>query len=140
MVIIHDFLARIRVVFVVPALAFLVYVESDSSQRRFATVGWLAIVLSICSVYVLMATLRNELFPSGTLWGGTAPHVRSLGSLQYQASRGKDGGLFDPASGFWLNLRNWIQHNRQSLSYLNINGKSSCIGWKANLRSALPPS
>ncbi len=70
-------------VFVVPAMAFLIWVRAHASQRWLALIGWLAIVGSMVSFYVLMAALKGELFPTGTLLGGQQPHVSLLGTLQY---------------------------------------------------------
>ena len=96
-------------IFLVPVLAYLVFYHADKSHRWFATIGWITLVCSIISLYVLMALLRGELFPTGTFLGGTAPHVSLLGTLQFQASRGKDGGLLDFHSGFWQLTKVWAQ-------------------------------
>lgn len=95
--------------FVFPALALLVFIRLDKSQRWFATIGWVTIVLSIVSTYFLFAILRGELFPTGTLLGGTTPHVSLLGTLEYQASRGSDGGVLNLNSIFWGTTRDWIR-------------------------------
>jgi 4-amino-4-deoxy-L-arabinose transferase-like glycosyltransferase len=96
-------------IFLVPALAYLAFFRADKSHRWFATVGWIAIVSNILFLYLLMAALNGELFPTGTLLGGTAPHVSLIGTLQYQASRGKDGGMLDPNSAFWKMTGSWMQ-------------------------------
>lgn len=110
--------------FVVPVMAYLVYTRADKSHRWFALIGWIVLVGVIISFYPLMAILNNELFPSGTLLGGNAPHVSLLGSLLYQGSRGKDGGLFDFNSNFWVITRVWIQDD----PILVIFGTLSAIG------------
>src|SRR5207248_1185690 len=71
-------LSKELTVFLVPALAVLVAVRTDRSHRWFATIGWITLVSAIVSFYVLMATLKGELFPTGTLLGGIAPHVSLL--------------------------------------------------------------
>jgi len=96
-------------IFFVPALVYLVFFRADRSHRWFATIGWIALVGSIVSLYVLMAILKGELFPTGTLLGGTSPHVSLLATLQFQSSRGKDGGLLDFHSGFWQLAKVWAQ-------------------------------
>jgi endo-1,4-beta-D-glucanase Y/4-amino-4-deoxy-L-arabinose transferase-like glycosyltransferase len=95
--------------FVVPAMAYLAYLSSGRTQRPFATVGWVAITGATISLYALMATLKGELFPSGTLFGGDTAHVSLLGSLQLQAGRRADGGLFEAGSEFWTAITLWIQ-------------------------------
>ncbi len=94
---------------VIPAIAVLTYSQVDKNRRWFAVLSWLALTVSVISIYPLMATLKNELFPTGTLLGGSQPHVSLLGSLLYQASRGKDGGLLDLHSGFWMNAKIWMK-------------------------------
>jgi hypothetical protein len=96
-------------VFLVPAMAYLVFFRTDRSHRLLATIGWIALVSSVISLYVLMATIKGELFPTGTLLGGPAPHVSLLGTVQFQASRGKDGGFFDFHSGFWHLVQVWAK-------------------------------
>lgn len=100
-------LSKELTVFLVPCLLWLVYDRADQTQRRFAVVTWIAIVGAIVSTYFLMATLKGELFPSGTPLGGTSPHVSLLGTLSFQADRGRDGGLLDPHSAFWNAARQW---------------------------------
>jgi 4-amino-4-deoxy-L-arabinose transferase-like glycosyltransferase len=91
----------------IPALAVLVARQTSRSNRLFAVTGWLALSLSICSTYLLLALLKGELFPAGTALGGDHPHVSLLCSLQWQASRAPDGGIFDPSSKFWLAASSW---------------------------------
>lgn len=101
-------LSKELTVFLFPIMTYLVFFRADKSHRWLATIGWVALVVSIVSLYPLMAILKNELFPSGTLLGGTAPHVSLLGTLQFQASRGKDGGFFNLNSLFWQQTKSWL--------------------------------
>ena len=96
-------------IFLLPVMAGMVYWRADKTHRWFATIGWIALVTSLISLYPLMAIINNELFPSGTLLGGNAPHVSLLYSLTYQTSRGKDGGIFDLNSAFWKVMSKWSQ-------------------------------
>lgn len=100
-------LSKELTIFLVPVLALLVWQRVSGPQRWMAVAGWLAIVGSIFSSYLLFATLKGELFPTGTWLGGSADHVSLLGSLAYQSSREHDGGLLDPSSGFWSAVQNW---------------------------------
>jgi len=95
--------------FLIPVLAYLVFYRSHRTQRAFAAIGWLTIVFALLSLYVLMAILKGELFPQYSLLGGTSPHVSLLGTLEYQASRGKDGGLLDPSSQFYHAMASWAR-------------------------------
>lgn len=102
-------LSKELTVFLVPVLAVLVWHRSHPTQRWLSSAGWLAICGAIVSLYVLMAALKGELFPSGTLLGGDSEHVSLLGSLAFQGSRGKDAGLLGADSLFWLMVRRWVQ-------------------------------
>ncbi len=101
-------LSKELTIFLVPVLAYLVFYRADR-HRWFTMIGWIALVGSVISLYVLMAAQKGELFPPGTLFGGTSPHLSLLGTLQFQASRGRDGGLLDIHSGFWQMTKAWAQ-------------------------------
>jgi hypothetical protein len=102
-------LSKELTVVLVPVLAYLVFVRADPAHRRLATVGWTALVALFVSWYPLMAILKDELFPTGTLLGGNNPHVSLLGTLQFQASRGNDRGLLDLQSNFWHLVTIWAR-------------------------------
>jgi hypothetical protein len=91
----------------IPALAVLAARQSPRSSRLFAVGGWLALSLFTCSIYILMALLKGEFFPAGTMLGGHHRHVSLLCSLKWQASRSPDAGVFDPSSAFWKAALSW---------------------------------
>jgi len=101
--------------FLIPALALLTYHRAHRTQRAFATLGWLALVVSIFSGYLLLAILKNELFPpnyhavGSIVFGGTDPHVSLIETLRWQAGRNKDAGLLDLGSKFWQVARVWLR-------------------------------
>lgn len=86
-------LSKELTVFLVPVLGAFVCMRAARSQRLFATLTWLFIVSALVSTYPLMALLKSEMFPAGTLLGGQAEHVSLIESLRYQAARGRDAGL-----------------------------------------------
>ena len=96
-------------VFLVPAMAYLVFYRSHPTQRWFGTVGWVALFGGIVSTYPLMALLKRELFPSGSFLGADYEHVSLIDALRTQSGRDTDGGLLDPASGFYRELAVWIE-------------------------------
>jgi hypothetical protein len=102
-------LSKELTIFLVPAMGLFVFLRAHPSQRWLATAGWTAISGAAVSMYVLMATLKGELFPTGTLLGGTSEHVSLLGTLAFQASRGRDGGVLQAGSGFWAVVTDWAQ-------------------------------
>ena len=100
-------LSKEVIVFLIPVLVYFVWVRTDKSHRAIALISWLVIVCVICSFYPLMAIVKGELFPTGTLLGGNNPHVSLLASASFQDSRGNDGGLLSLQSSFWLNFQSW---------------------------------
>lgn len=97
-------------IFLVPAMWYLVFARADKSHRLLATLGWTLLLASVVSLYPLMAGINNELLPSGPLFTGTfPPRITLISMLAYQASRGKDAGIFSLQSGFWLTTKQWIQ-------------------------------
>ncbi len=120
-------------VFLIPVLAYLVFIRADRARRTFAVVGWIAIVLTVSSEYVLLALLKGEFFPYHVLmppgatgpighgllaalrWqaslvlGGAHDHVSLMSTLQWQAGRGKDGGIVNPQSKFWQVAAEWVR-------------------------------
>ena len=93
----------------VPALLVLVYRQSSRHTRPFALAGWLGLSVGICSLYVLLALLKGELFPAGSALGGGHAHVSLLCSLEWQGSRGSGAGLFDPSGAFWTTATTWAR-------------------------------
>lgn len=96
-------------VFLTPVMTLLVWQRADKTNRWFAVAGWLSICASIVSLYVLLAVLKHELLPAPTLADGTKAHVSLIETLQFQASRGKDGGFKDLDSRFWEVTRMWMR-------------------------------
>lgn len=77
-----------------PAFAIGVWRGMTPFQRRYALLVFSYVGLGIVSIFVLVAALKNELFPSGTLLGGSAPHVSMIQTFQSQVSRGGIQGSF----------------------------------------------
>ncbi len=115
-------------VFIVPALAYFVWIRTEKSHRTVAFISWMLLVFVILSAYPLMAAIKGELFPSGTLLGGNAPHVSLLNSLSYQGSRqdGHGGGssIFNIHGYFWHSFIVWAHDD----PILVIGGTLSAIG------------
>jgi hypothetical protein len=92
---------------VMPALLLIAARRTPRASRLFGVLGWAALALSVCSTYVLIALLKGELFKPGTLLGGSRPHVSLVCSIEWQATRGHNGGLLDPSSEFWHTVLTW---------------------------------
>jgi hypothetical protein len=101
-------LSKETAVAVLPAMAVLVARQTPRPSRPFAVVGWLAVAGLLISLYPLLALLKGELFPPGSVLGGHHPHVSLLCALQFQASRESDAGILSSSSWFWKAARGWI--------------------------------
>ena len=91
-----------------PVLAAFVWLRSPKEIRLLGISSWLAISLSLCSVYAVMALLKGEFFPAGTLLGGSHPHVSLLCSIEWQGARG-GGSLVNFHSAFWQRMPTWFR-------------------------------
>jgi len=93
-------LSKEPLVFFAPGVAYAVAQRVEGQRRLFALTGWTAIFAFTVSFYPLLALLKGELFPTGTLLGGNSEHVSLLGAL-FLSDRGETGG--NPASVLpWL--------------------------------------
>ena len=99
-------LSKESAIFFLPFLVVLIFTWLQKSNRIFGVFQWLAISVSIISFYFLYSLLKGELFPTGTLLGGTTDHVSLLGTLHFQASRG-NVSIWNSGSSFWEMTRNW---------------------------------
>ena len=86
-----------------PTMVFAVWLYATRFQRKFSLVTFLYIVLGLASLYVLFALLKGELFPTGTVFGGTAAHPSLLGTLlqTFQAP--------GPQAQFRESWQTWVQ-------------------------------
>lgn len=101
-------LSKMTTLAVIPVLVYILYRRFHGSRRWLAIIGWTTVMGSLVSLWVLMATIKSELFPSGTLLGGEEEHVSLLESVFWQASREKDAGFFDRSSELWFALNRWL--------------------------------
>jgi 4-amino-4-deoxy-L-arabinose transferase-like glycosyltransferase len=89
---------------VLPAMAVLVARQVWRESRLLATSSWVAITGAVISLYPLLALLKSELLPPAP---GAHPHSSLVCTLQYQSSRGADGGITNSSSVFWNEATNW---------------------------------
>lgn len=95
-------------IFFLPSFLYIVYDTAHNHHKIFAVVKYFLVCSAVISLYILYAVLRNELFPTGTLLGGSNPHVSLISTFMYQASR-KGGFFLDSNSGFRMYLSYWVQ-------------------------------
>ncbi|MCL4552618.1 MAG: phospholipid carrier-dependent glycosyltransferase [Candidatus Marsarchaeota archaeon] len=87
--------------FFLPAYLYVLWIATHPVQRRMGFPLWTAISVSVVSTYILYAGLQGELFPAGTLLGGSGRHVSLLETLLWQTGRSGYGSILDPTSRFW---------------------------------------
>jgi 4-amino-4-deoxy-L-arabinose transferase-like glycosyltransferase len=100
-------LSKETAIAVLPALLLIAARRAPRVSRLFAVSGWLALSVSVCSMYALLALLKGELFKPGTLLGGSSPHVSLQCSIEWQSTRGHNGGLLETSSEFWNTVLGW---------------------------------
>lgn len=99
-------LSKENLIFVAPAMLLLVALRTGGARRVIGAAGFTLLTGSLVSLYPLMALLRGEFFPSRS---GEEQHVSLMCTLAFQTGRGKDGGILDPSSGFWVWVASWLR-------------------------------
>jgi hypothetical protein len=89
-----------------PGMVLGVALLTDKLQRRFAVLLWSIVAVSFVSLFVLLAILKDELLPPGTLWSSPKPHVSLIQTYFRQAGRG-GGGILDRNGEFWSRTEQW---------------------------------
>src|SRR5258708_24514213 len=78
-----------------PAMIYAAWLHSTKFQRKFTLVAFIYIVVAICSTCVLLAVLKDELFPySWHLPWDTHDHLSMWDTFLQQAQRGQKYGSF----------------------------------------------
>ena len=86
-----------------PALIYAAWLYTTKFQRKFGMVSFIYAVIAVCSAFVLMAVLKDELFPyTWHLPWDTHPHLSMLDTLVGQAQRGQVGGSFQASWEIWV--------------------------------------
>ncbi|HEX9131491.1 MAG TPA: phospholipid carrier-dependent glycosyltransferase [Ktedonobacteraceae bacterium] len=86
-----------------PVMVYAAWLHTTRFQRKFTLVSFVYIVIAVCSGFVLMAVLKDELFPySWHLPWDTHPHLSMLDTFVGQAQRSQSGGSFIYSWVTWL--------------------------------------
>lgn len=86
-----------------PTMIYAAWLHTTRFQRKFTLVPFIYIVIAVCSGFVLMAVLKDELFPyTWHLPWDTHPHLSMLDTFVGQAQRGQTGGSFIFSWVTWL--------------------------------------
>jgi 4-amino-4-deoxy-L-arabinose transferase-like glycosyltransferase len=88
-----------------PVMLYAAWLHSTKFQRKFTFVSFSYIVIAVCSGFVLMAVLKDELFPyTWHLPWDTHPHLSMLDTFVGQAQRSQSTGNFFASWVAWLDL------------------------------------
>ncbi len=86
------FLSKEIFVLFLPTMIYATWMHTTVFQRKFILVAFTYVIIAICSMFVLMAVLKGELFPSGWLPGDTHQHLSMIGTYLGQVGRGQSQG------------------------------------------------
>jgi Dolichyl-phosphate-mannose-protein mannosyltransferase len=85
-----------------PGMVYGVWLHATKFQRKFAIVAFTYTFIAVASLFLLMATLKGELFPTGWLPWDKNQHLSLIGTFAQQTGRGqKEGSLTDSLSGWY---------------------------------------
>jgi hypothetical protein len=85
-------LSKETLVVLFPVFVYGVWLQVSRFQRRFALIVFSYTCVALVSLFLLLAALKGELFPFGTVLGGSHQHVSLIETLLYQAGRGSNEG------------------------------------------------
>lgn len=104
-------LTKENAIFFVPVLAYLVHrAVASRANRRFAESFWAFAAFAPLGGYIMYATLKNELFPSGLSFNLNNPpqgHVSLLYTVWWQLNRSQSGIFRDFLLKTWM-PKDWI--------------------------------
>jgi 4-amino-4-deoxy-L-arabinose transferase-like glycosyltransferase len=109
-------LTKENAIFFAPVIVYLLY-KNVRQQRnyRFVLSFWLFAMTAIVSLYVLYATLKNELLPTNLNFNLNHPpadHVALLFTIWWEFHRSQ-GSIFDIHSPFWtFSLQAWLPKDK----------------------------
>ena len=88
-----------------PVMFYAVWLHTTKFQRKFSIVSFVYIVIAVCSSFVLMAILKDELFPyAWHLPWDTHIHLSMLDTFVGQAQRSQSSGSFTTSWAAWISL------------------------------------
>ncbi len=87
-----------------PVMLYTVWLNTTTFQRKFGMVVFTYIVISLSSVFLLLAVLKGELFPPGVLPWDHHPHLSLIGTLFTQVQRGQQQGSLISSWQTWLEI------------------------------------
>jgi endo-1,4-beta-D-glucanase Y len=100
-------LSKENAVFFLPLYLYLIYINSEHTNRKFGMILFLTTFVSVVSLYILYAILKKEFFPFGFL-GNDEPHVSLLETLSWHATRGESLPFWRRGSDFYGGFGEWM--------------------------------
>jgi hypothetical protein len=94
-------LSKETMIVLFPVFVYGTWLQTSRFQRTYLLIAFGYLVIAVVSTFILLAALKNELFPTGTLLGGSNPHVSLITTFLSQAGRGSGEGSFGEQWGFW---------------------------------------
>ncbi|HZU66724.1 MAG TPA: phospholipid carrier-dependent glycosyltransferase [Ktedonobacteraceae bacterium] len=97
------FLSKEVFLIALPGMIYAAWLYTTKFQRKFSLVSFIYAIIALCSTFVLLAVLKNELFPyAWHLPWDNQPHLSILDTLIGQAERSQEGGSFIASWITWL--------------------------------------
>lgn len=104
-------LSKENALFLMPVILYIIWLYAQIRIRSWAIGLWFIAAFLLLALYPLYALLRGELFPSGTLLGGSAPHVSLIQTIMEQGARGTFAFPWEHQSAFYINLQEWMSRD-----------------------------
>jgi len=96
------FLSKETIAVFFPAMIYAAWLYTTKFQRKFGMVAFIYATLGVCSVWILMAVLKGELFPYGWLPWDHHPHLSFIQTFIGQAQRSESNGSFIGSWTIWI--------------------------------------
>jgi hypothetical protein len=127
-------LSKLAFVVFLPVMVYVAWQHSTKFQRKFATVLFLYVILSLISGYALLAALKGELLPMGWLPWDHHVHPSLISSLLVQVMQPSTGNTIAQSWHEWMNIDQPFM--LAGLGAVAINLLSGC--WKRNRLQWIP--
>ncbi|MFA6427698.1 MAG: glycosyl hydrolase family 8 [Candidatus Magasanikbacteria bacterium] len=83
-------------------MSAIIALQAHKNNKHFAIVVWISIASLAISMYPVFALLKGEFFPSGTVLGGTQPHVSLMEALGFHINRQSTSTFLYSLQTTWL--------------------------------------
>jgi endo-1,4-beta-D-glucanase Y/4-amino-4-deoxy-L-arabinose transferase-like glycosyltransferase len=106
-------LSKESAIFFIPGMLYLIYFGLSIKRRIIGIFIWLGTLVSVISLYPILAILKTELFPS-------PDKVSLMGTIGYQASRGRGLPFWAKGSDFMVSFTSWLSTDYTSIIAFGI--------------------